>query len=133
LKHGNSLVGGWVKRQFYEGTDWPHFLIPSPGALETHLKSHVLGLKDRPFVEDDKLREKIKAVQTSWQLMPKDEQYKLRLNALARRVRNLYSQHLQQLSDYRMRVSEADNVVEKREIFEEFRQTATGYNQLRSM
>lgn len=133
LKHGNSLVGGWVTRHHYEGTEWPHFLVPNPKAISPHLDGLVLGIKSRPFIEDEAVREKMKSLQKDWAECVKKESVRKRLDKLAQKVKSLYKTHLEYQSEYRQAMLEAESSAEKVMIYERFMKENSAYNQLRSM
>ena len=134
LKHGNSLVGAWLKRHavVVGEKEYPHFFIPNPDSLNPHIDGLVLGRKDMPFV-DDAQRARLKSLKTSWQDALGDKSLGQRLDGLLAKVSGLYENHLTVRRAYRESLGRASNADQKKEIFEKFVSEDTAYNQLRSM
>jgi hypothetical protein len=135
LKHGNSLVGGWIKRHQIKvaGKEYPHFFIPHAASLKPHLEGTILGRKDMPFIDDDGLRDRVSKIQSGWKDALNDQSLTKRLDKLLAKVMGLYEHHLNVRRKYRETLNAATTAEAKKQIFEKFLSEDTAYNQLRAM
>jgi hypothetical protein len=135
LKHGNSLVGGWVKRHEIEvaGKKFPHFFVPRTESVKSHLDGLVLGLKEMPFIQDANVRRHVQTVQASWDAAMNDRSHLARLEKLSSRVMALYESHVKVRRQYRDKLQAAATAEAKKHAFEQFVSEDSAYNQLRAM
>lgn len=130
LRLGNSLVGGWVKRN-YDHDNLPHWFYPNPAALDPHLDGKILGDSKRPFLESEKTITKLKSLKQEFSDSRKDVNLKQKLRELANIVNSLYDKHVEQKRSFQEQLNCERNPVKKQEIFNTYIENNTEYNQLR--
>lgn len=133
LRHGNSLVGAWIKRHEEPTTSLPHFFFPMGQSLAPHLDGRILGDKKRPVITDEKILQLVKSRAQEFDNVKKDKALVEKLKSVHKKTMALFEEHLKLKLDYQKTIQATENPNDKEKLFKDYVSKNTAYNRLRTM
>lgn len=130
LRLGNSLVGAWATRH-YAVDKIPHWFYPNPESMSAHLSGKILSDRTRPFIEDEKLHQRLEDIRKEYSQAPSDLELKREFTQLAKTVSDLYEEHTNKRIEFQKKLRAESSPLKKQEIFDQYVQSNFAYNKLR--